>query len=223
MTHWTIDNGLSQKHACWLGKIEWGEVQVVQDAERWGAALEREAEALRKRFPDKESLDGNPLIQSAATAYRAYGVNPRRYPPACEALIKRVIQGKPVPIINSMVDLNNLLSLRTLCPVGSYNLNRVVGDVSFQLGLPTHEYTAIGGSQFAAHNFPTFVDEEGPFGGCSRDSMRTLVVPETIRITTMVMSFENPESHGLDEILKTTIQEVADAGFGAGHHEWIGS
>src|ERR1700759_1421300 len=95
---WHIDDSLLRQHACWLAKIEWTRAINQTAADLWRTALEQVAGTLRERFPDKVSLAANPLIQAARTAYEAYGVNPRRHPPASEALIRRVaLQHQPVP------------------------------------------------------------------------------------------------------------------------------
>jgi DNA/RNA-binding domain of Phe-tRNA-synthetase-like protein len=222
MGAWHIDDSLSRQHSCWLGKIEWTRASTREEPDLWRKPLEREAVVLRERFPDKDSLASDPLILAARTAYEAYGVNPRRYPPASEALIRRVaLQQQPVPAINQMVDFNNLVSLRTLCPVGSYDRDRIVGDVTFLRGGAGHRYAAIGGSEFIAENFPTFVDNAGPFGGSSRDSVRTMVTQSAANITTVLMAYADPMSHGLDRILRKAIEEAVNAGLRLESHEWI--
>src|SRR5262245_7943232 len=101
MMRLTIDTGLSRRHRCWLGRVDWTATDVVEDPDRWGSELAKAAAAILKRFPERDRLGGNPCIAAAARAYEAYGLNPKRYPPASEALIKRVLAQKPLPTINT--------------------------------------------------------------------------------------------------------------------------
>jgi DNA/RNA-binding domain of Phe-tRNA-synthetase-like protein len=180
----------------------------------WRAALDEASQELNRRFPDKAELANHVCIQAARDAYTAYGVNPKRYPPASEALAKRVLGGKPLPAINTMVDFNNLLSLQMLLPVGSYNRAEIKGAVTFQRGAPGQSYTAIGGDPFSAEGFPTFFDEVGPFGGTTRDSLRTLVKPGVTEVVTLVMSFVDPRAHNFDGVIRQQVQRAEALGLG---------
>ena len=58
---------------------------------------------------------------------RAIGKDPSRYRPSQEALLRRVMQGKGLFKINSVVDVNNLISLRSRHSLGSYDLDQTKG------------------------------------------------------------------------------------------------
>lgn len=219
---WSVDPELTSRHGCWLGKLDWREAAVTTDGGMWRSALEEAALELNRRFPEKSELAQHPCIQAAREAYTAYGVNPKRYPPASEALARRVLSGKPLPTINTLVDFNNLLSLRTLLPVGSYDRSRIRGAVRFQRGAAGQSYLAIGNEAFSAEGFPTFFDEEGPFGGATRDSLRTMVKPGATEVTTIVMAFVEPGPHALGELIRQHIQLAEAAGLGRlESFEWI--
>ena len=51
-----------------------------------------------------------PGIKGSRAAYKAFGRNPGRYRVSSEALIRRVRRGDELYRINSVVDVNNLIS-----------------------------------------------------------------------------------------------------------------
>src|SRR5262245_27434411 len=114
MSRWIIDQELTRKHPCWLGRIDWALADAAQDPSVWRADLDAAVNALTERFRNRDALGADPQMAAGRRAYTSYGVDPKRHPSAAEALVKRVLAGKPVPSINTMVDLNNLLSLSTL-------------------------------------------------------------------------------------------------------------
>src|SRR6516165_5233607 len=67
-----------------------------------------------------DELSNLPSIASVRNAYKALGKDPSRYRGSAEALARRVLSGKGVYQVNSVVDVNNLVSLETLHPTGSY-------------------------------------------------------------------------------------------------------
>ena len=61
-----------------------------------------------------------PGIKGSRAAYKAFGRNPGRYRVSSESLIRRVRRGDDLYHINSVVDVNNLISVRSGLSVGSY-------------------------------------------------------------------------------------------------------
>jgi DNA/RNA-binding domain of Phe-tRNA-synthetase-like protein len=103
--------------------------------------------------------------------------------------LRRALQGKPLYSVNTVVDTNNLISLRTGMAVGSYDLDQVTGPVVFRAGQPRESYEAIGKGTFSLDRLPVFADDEGPFGSPTSDSERTMVRPKTRRIAMVLISF----------------------------------
>ena len=68
-----------------------------------------------------------PGIKGSRAAYKAFGRNPGRYRVSSESLIRRVRRGDDLYHINSVVDVNNLISVRSGLSVGSYDLGQVHG------------------------------------------------------------------------------------------------
>lgn len=75
----------------------------------------------------RQSLEGKewnqiPGVKGSRLAYKAFGRNPGRYRVSSEALLRRVRRLDPLYHINTVVDVNNLISIQSGLSVGSYDL-----------------------------------------------------------------------------------------------------
>ena len=118
----------------------------------------------------------------ARALYRRFGTDPTRVRPSSEALLRRVRRGDPLPRINSLVDVANVMSLRLQIPVGLYDLDRVEGnELVMRLGAPGEGYTGIGKEHVNVEGRLCVADASGPCGNPSADSARTQITTQTER------------------------------------------
>jgi DNA/RNA-binding domain of Phe-tRNA-synthetase-like protein len=66
--------------------------------------------------------DADDRIRAWREAYQAFKVNPKKFKPSAEALLRRVVKGSPVPWISKAVNAYLLAELSYLLPVGGYDL-----------------------------------------------------------------------------------------------------
>ena len=121
------------------------------------------------------------MRQIRAIFHRA-GLDPTRYRPSSESLLRRAVKGKGLYFINSVVDLINYFSLKMLWPMGLYDADKLKPPITWRIGKEGETYTGIGRDPLNLAHFPLLVDEEGPFGSPISDSMRTRVTEECRRI-----------------------------------------
>ena len=122
-----------------------------------------------------DQLADDPTVQAVRALYRRVGVDPSRYRPASEALLRRVAQGKGLPQVNTVVDVNTLHSLLTRLPWGVYDRARVQGDPVYRLGRPGETYAGIGKRALDAGGKLVLADAAGVFGSPTADAERTAV------------------------------------------------
>jgi DNA/RNA-binding domain of Phe-tRNA-synthetase-like protein len=115
----------------------------------------------------------------ARALYRRFGVDPTRHRPSSEALLRRVRRGDPLPRINTLVDVANVVSLRLQVPVGLYDLGRVSGDLRVRLGRDGEAYAGIGRDQVDVAGRICVADDLGACGNPSADSARTMISTAT--------------------------------------------
>lgn len=133
-------------------------------------------------------VSGLPEIAAMRELYRSLGADPNRYRGSAEALLRRLTQGKDLYQVNTVVDINNLTSLASRHPVGSYDLDCVRGPVVFRLGCAGEVYRGIGKREVCLDGLPLFADGDGPFGSPTSDSERTMIRPDTSRISVVVIA-----------------------------------
>ena len=132
-----------------------------------------------------------PGIRGSRAAYKAFGRNPGRYRVSSEALIRRVRRGDELYHVNSVVDVNNLVSVESGLSVGSYDLAKIHGTVTLRKAESGEGYTGIGKDFLDMENMLVLADDEGIFGSSMSDSTRAMVTENTKDILVVVYCFEN--------------------------------
>jgi DNA/RNA-binding domain of Phe-tRNA-synthetase-like protein len=161
---------------------------------------EIEAVAVRFRGVALDEARKSPPIKALRDAYRALGNDPTRCRGSNEALVRRISQGKDLHRVNTVADINNLVSLQTLHSAGTFDLDRVQPPIIFRVGQPGEVYAGIGRGEIKIEGLPVFADQAGPFGSTTSDSERTMVQLDTTRIMTVIISFLGTE--GMDVALQ---------------------
>ena len=151
-----------------LHELEVGEPRTGFDAEV--AAAEAAA---------REGRVGDP--GAARALYRRFGLDPTRHRPSSEALLRRVRRGDPLPRVNSLVDVANVVSLRLQVPVGLYDLARIDGALTVRLGREGEAYAGIGRELVNVAGRLCVADARGACGNPSADSARTMITIDTER------------------------------------------
>lgn len=117
-------------------------------------------------------------VETYKTALTRLGRNPNRYRISSDALLRRC-RKDGVPTILPLVDLNNVLSMRTGWPIGCYDLEGVDGAVTFRQGREGEVMPTLGKGDMDVARLPLLADAAGPFGSTVSDSVRTRVTETT--------------------------------------------
>jgi len=170
-----------------LGCIECDVVISEENGELW-----REIEATCGTIGHSGELaevGSQPAIRASRTAYRLCGKDPARYRLSSEALMRRVVKGHQLYRINNVVDLLNLVSLKSGFSIGGYDAEKISGSAIFDIGTKNEPYEAIGRGELNIEFLPVFRDEISPFGSPTSDSVRTSVTLNTKRFLMIVIGF----------------------------------
>ena len=172
-----------------------GCLKAKVNVEPGSGALWQEIEAATvkaRRELALESLTLVNIIKESREAYKALGKDPSRYRLSSEALLRRILQGKPVYRINNVVDINNLISITSYYSVGSYDLDKLSGPVVFTVGGAGESYKGIGKEIVNIENLPVFADEGGKFGSPTSDSEKAMITSDTKTVLMNIISFSGP-------------------------------
>ena len=174
---------------CRLGWLVYDAVPDESDAGVW-AAVEALLPSLKARL-EATPLAEMPNLGESRRGYRACGKDPGRWRVSSEALYRRVRQGKDLYRINSVVDVNNLVSLETGFSLGTYDRDHLNGGVVLRRGQCGERYPGIGKDSVDLENMPLLADAEGPVGSPTSDSTRAMVTADSRRFLTVIYSFSS--------------------------------
>jgi DNA/RNA-binding domain of Phe-tRNA-synthetase-like protein len=152
------------------------------------AAMTSCAEALAGSLT-VDAVASLPNVKALRQGYRAAGKDPSRYRGSQESLLRRILKGQGLYQINTVVDINNLVSLHSMHSVGSYDLSHVRGDIVFRIGREGESYKGIGRDIINVSELPVFADDLGPFGSPTSDSERAMVTLATVSLLMVITSF----------------------------------
>jgi DNA/RNA-binding domain of Phe-tRNA-synthetase-like protein len=130
------------------------------------AGLDRELrdaeEEVRVSIGTPERLTDHPVVRAYRSLLWRLGVDPTKVRPSGEALARRVLRGASLPRINSVVDAGNLVSLRTLVPIGLYDAERLSFPLTLKRASGSEDFRPIGGKPVKVRKgYPILVDASG--------------------------------------------------------------
>ncbi len=150
------------------------------------------------------------VLQPARRLYRAIGLEPTKYRPSSEALLRRALQQKPFYQINSLVDCGNFCSRAYLLPIGLYDFDQIQGQIVARLGKEGETYMGIGKGEKHAAGKLVLADAQGPFGNPSADSQRTMVTLDTSQILWVIFAPFEYSSSELNAHLEFSIARLLE-------------
>ncbi len=160
----------------------------------WQILLDEEA-AVKRTYAISD-IAHRPGIAATRSAYKALGKDPNRYRPSSEALCRRAVQGKGLYRITTLVDIINILSMRSGYSIGGFDRDKVVGDaITLGVGMKDEPYQGIGRGQLNIEFLPVYRDEVSGIGTPTSDVDRTKLTESTTRLlmTVNVYGEEMPD------------------------------
>ena len=164
-----------------VGILEIEGVRVQDSPEELKAMLNNLAEEFAGKYKD-QPLGEISTVKRIRSIFHRAGLDPTRYRPSSESLLRRAVKGKGLYFINSVVDLVNYFSLKMLWPMGLFDADKLKPPITWRIGQEGEKYSGIGRDELNLAHFPLLVDQEGPFGSPISDSMRTRVTESCNRI-----------------------------------------
>ncbi len=153
-----------------------------------------------------------PNIKESRMAYKAFGKDPSRYRVSSEALVRRIGQGKGLYEVNTVVDVNNLISIESGFSAGSYDTAMMGEELIFRVGKDGETYKGIGKDVVKIDGLPVLADEEGAIGSATSDSERAMITEDAKEILTLVYSFsDNQDLEKVMEYGRKYLKEYAGA------------
>lgn len=177
---------------------------------RNNGCLAQEMETTLARLCERLSDAGRlrEFLLPARTLYHRFGLDPTRGRPSSEALLRRVLRGKGLYRINTLVDACNLSSVEFGLPVGLYDAQKIIGDVVCRPGWPGESYAGIGKEEIHLNGKPVLADARGPFGNPSSDSRRTMIDLTTSQALFVIFAPHSYDATLLGEQLRKASERI---------------
>lgn len=135
-----------------------------------------------------ESVASMEAVGAVRAMFRTWGLDPSKYRPSSEALLRRLAQGKGITPISNVVDIVNLAQIESGWPMGVYNRQSVHPPLTLRLGEASEKYEGIGRRVWHLAGRPVLADLAGPFGSPISDSTRTMVGEKTQALVVVIFA-----------------------------------
>jgi DNA/RNA-binding domain of Phe-tRNA-synthetase-like protein len=141
-----------------------------------------------------ESIKQLSAIEATRRVYKVCGKDPSRYRPAAEALMRRMLQGKELYQIDTLVDLINLASIRFGYSIGGFDADKFHGDtLTLGVGKKDEPYEGIGRGLINIEGLPVYRDATGGVGTPTSDHERTKIDIHTTHLLTLINGYDGNE------------------------------
>ena len=145
-------------------------------------------------------------ILATRQAYKQAGKDPSRYRPACEQLARRVLQGKDLYSVDTLVDLVNLASLFGGYSTAALDRDKIEGNaLTLGLGEAGEPYEGIGRGVLNIEHLPVYRDLKGGVATPTSDNVRTMMSPETTHLVVLINGYD-----GDRELVEATVRLTQD-------------
>jgi len=168
-----------------LGALEADDLHVVPVDMALAKLMDEVCGRKRREFT-LESLAEAQAIRLVRAMFREWDMDPSKYRPSSEALLRRVVQGKGLYRVSNVVDICNLGSIEVGWPFGCYDRSRIRAPIVFRHGAGGESYEGIGKRTWHLDGRPVLADPTGPFGSPISDSTRSMITESVHEILAVI-------------------------------------
>ena len=156
-------------------------------------------------------LREEPIFRAYRDFFWRIGIDPTKVRPAAEALIRRVLRGRPLPRINTLVDAYNFASMETAVALAAFDVDRIEGDLLMRearrgerfLGIGMERPMTLKGGEVVVADKEKLVAIY-PY----RDAENSKITLETQRVLLMVCGVPGLDEATLEETGKIALEYV---------------
>jgi DNA/RNA-binding domain of Phe-tRNA-synthetase-like protein len=179
--------------------------QVINSAYNFEPVFSEIEAEIRKNFT-LDTIKEHPIIAAYRSFYWKYQhIDPTKTRPASEALIRRILGNKPLPVISPFVDAYNWASVSSLISLGAYDYNEIALPIIIRFSREKEKIHLIGkGELEVPSNILVTADAKDkilcqyPY----RDSAQTMVTDQTHSIVVL--------AYGVNQIPDSTLLKALE-------------
>jgi DNA/RNA-binding domain of Phe-tRNA-synthetase-like protein len=208
----SIDNSIGDRLENLILGLVTAEVENTMHSENLWEEINRESKRILE-FYTLDNVKNQPNILATREAYKKLGNDPNRYRPSADALYRRIVKGAPLYQISTLVDIINLVSLKTGYSINGFDIEKINDRVILGVGEPGEFLDAIGRGELNIESLPVYRDSLGAIGTPTSDSVRTSINLGTGKIALIINAY-SPNSPGLKEAMDMIKNLVVEYGQG---------
>ena len=91
-----------------------------------------------------DSVKDQPTFRAYRGFFWSIKIDPTKIRPAAEALIRRILAGKTLPSINTLVDAYNLASIKSGIALATFDADKLEGDLLMRFATEGEQFIGIG-------------------------------------------------------------------------------
>lgn len=165
---------------------------TISDEQLWKEITDEEI-TVRASMKLEEINKWQPVF-ATRQAYKRLGKDPNRYRPSAEALRRRILRELPLYKVDTLVDLINLLSIRSGYSIGGFDASKIVGnELVLGVGREGENYQGIGRGDLNIAGLPVYRDAQGGIGTPTSDEERTKINLDTSRLLMIINGYSGED------------------------------
>jgi len=178
-------------------------VRNSETSNEFWSEMEVEIQLIRNTYSIEE-INKRPEIAATRKGYKMLGKDPNRYRPSAEALCRRIVREIEIYKVSTLVDIINLVSIRSGFSIGGFDLEKIQGDVVLGVGTTEDEFEAIGRGILNVEGLSLYRDQIGGIGTPTSDHERTKISDQTTQLLMIINGYSG--TVGLPEAVNFTIE-----------------
>lgn len=119
------------------------EAEVKESSKELKSLIFEESKKLRDKMK-VEGLENDKIAKAYRKLWWDFKIDPTKLRPSGEALIRRILLGKELYLINNVVDCFNLTSIQTGLSIGAHDIEKLTGNITIRLAKRGEKFIAIG-------------------------------------------------------------------------------
>ena len=158
-----------------------------------------------------DSVKDHPTFRAYRDFFWSIKIDPTKIRPAAEALIRRILAGKTLPCINTLVDVYNLASIKSRIALATFDADKLEGDLLMRFAEEGERFYGIGmekplilkGGEIVISDKEKLVAVY-PY----RDADSTKVTDKTENITVVVCGVPGIPKRDLENAYQVTVEYI---------------
>ena len=167
-------------------------------------------EQVRNEY-DLDTVKDHPTFRAYRDFFWSIKIDPTKIRPAAEALIRRILAGKMLPCINTLVDAYNLASIKTGIAIATFDTDRLEGNLLMRFAEKGEQFIGIGMKKTLVLNGGEIVVSDQkklvaiyPY----RDADNTKVTEKTKNIMMLICGVPNIHKQDLENASHMAVEYV---------------